>query len=377
MATRRHVARRRRSNRRVPDRGTGATNRAQPRRCHSGRLLPDRMASETRSIGPCHDRVPLRLDHRPLHQPHPRRLRTAIAAHPAPRRPLHVTPGARRSQRRRTRTQDRPRGPRHHPIRAQRRHRLRAAAHQRRDQCTLTAAARSTTPGRIGVESSTTRRVPRDHQAPPPSSDTAPRSFHRDAARRSRRSALADWNDITHRLSINRSRQVVAGRSTEFAPKTRTSRRCIDLDPVTEQHLRTWLTRQQNDGHPAGPDDAIFTNTAGEPLHAESISQLFTRIVARSTLPRIRLHDLRHTHASLLVANGVPIKVVSERLGHAHPGFTMATYQHVLPGMSAKAATDFANLIHPVDDQPDDSDAKHQITDSEEQCIDQKRLPDR
>ena len=87
----------------------------------------------------------------------------------------------------------------------------------------------------------------------------------------------ADWNETTHRLSINRSRQVVAGRSTEFAPKTRTSRRCIDLDPATEQHLRIWRTRQQDDGHPAGPDDAIFTNTAGEALHAESISQLFTK----------------------------------------------------------------------------------------------------
>jgi integrase len=49
----------------------------------------------------------------------------------------------------------------------------------------------------------------------------------------------ADWNPTTHRLSINRTRQVVAGRSTEFAPKTRTSRRCIDLDPTTERHLRT------------------------------------------------------------------------------------------------------------------------------------------
>jgi integrase len=187
----------------------------------------------------------------------------------------------------------------------------------------------------------------------------------------------ADWNNTTHRLSINRTRQVVAGRSAEFAPKTRTSRRCIDLDPVTEQHLRAWRTRQDNDGHRTGPDDAIFTNSAGEPLHAESISQLFTRIVARSPLPRIRLHDLRHTHASLLVANGVPIKVVSERLGHAHPGFTMATYQHVLPGMSAKAATDFADLIHPVDNKPQDTDAEPQVTASEKKDLDQKRLPDR
>ena len=79
--------------------------------------------------------------------------------------------------------------------------------------------------------------------------------------------------------------------------------------------------------------------------HAESISQLFDRHLARTGLPRIRFHDLRHTHASLLVAAGTPIKVVSERLGHAHPGFTMATYQHLVPGMSADAAARFADLI--------------------------------
>jgi len=67
----------------------------------------------------------------------------------------------------------------------------------------------------------------------------------------------------------------------------------------------------------------------------------------RAGLPRIRFHDLRHTHASLLVAAGVPIKVVSERLGHAHPAFTMHTYQHLLPGMSAAAAEQFAALVAP------------------------------
>jgi integrase len=67
--------------------------------------------------------------------------------------------------------------------------------------------------------------------------------------------------------------------------------------------------------------------------------------VNRSAIPSIRFHDLRHTHASLLIAAGVPIKVVSERLGHSHPGFTMKTYQHVMPGMSAAAADQFAALI--------------------------------
>jgi integrase len=62
-------------------------------------------------------------------------------------------------------------------------------------------------------------------------------------------------------------------------------------------------------------------------------------------MPRIRFHDLRHTHATLLIAAGVPVKVVSERPGHANPGFTMATYQHVLPDMGADAANRFAALI--------------------------------
>jgi Phage integrase family len=77
----------------------------------------------------------------------------------------------------------------------------------------------------------------------------------------------------------------------------------------------------------------------------ERNGQLFDRKALSSGLPKIRLHDLRHTHASLLVAAGEPIKVVSERLGHAHPGFTMATYQHLLPGMGAAAATNFAALL--------------------------------
>ena len=66
---------------------------------------------------------------------------------------------------------------------------------------------------------------------------------------------------------------------------------------------------------------------------------------ARTDLPRLTLHGLRHTHATLLLQAGVPLKVVSERLGHSQPAFTMATYQHVLTGMQADAATTFATLL--------------------------------
>ena len=171
-----------------------------------------------------------------------------------------------------------------------------------------------------------------------------------------------DWNPDLHQLSISRTRQALGGRSTEFATKTRTSRRCLELDVNTEHVLECWRDRQRNDGHHIGTRDSMFTNTGGEPLHPESISQLFARIVARSGLPRIRFHDLRHTHASLLVAAGIPVKVVSERLGHAHPSFTIHTYQHLLPGMCAEAAHRFADLIKPVDDGHSQSAAKPQLT---------------
>ena len=171
-----------------------------------------------------------------------------------------------------------------------------------------------------------------------------------------------DWNAGSHQLSVSRTRQALAGRSTEFATKTRTSRRCLELDTTTEHVLERWRDRQRNDGHRVGTRDTMFTNAGGEPLHPESISQLFGRIVARSGLPHIRFHDLRHTHASLLVASGIPVKVVSERLGHAHPSFTIHTYQHLLPGMSAEAAHRFADLIKPVDDNQPPPTAKHQLT---------------
>ena len=160
------------------------------------------------------------------------------------------------------------------------------------------------------------------------------------------------WSDVNvraARLSIARTLQNVGGRPTEFGVKTRTSRRCVDLDTYTLSVLTSWRRRLRAEQLPARLEDWMFCNRKGHFLNPESISQLFDRVVRRSSLPRIRFHDLRHTHASLLVAAGVPIKVVSERLGHAHPGFTMNTYQHVLPGMGARAAADFAELLRADD----------------------------
>ena len=167
------------------------------------------------------------------------------------------------------------------------------------------------------------------------------------------------WDDIdldAGRLAITRALVSVAYELHDSPGKTRSSRRPVDLDPVTVAVLRAWRSQRTAEaGRPPRHDDHVFATPNGEPIHPDAFSQLFNRIVATAGIPRLRLHDLRHTHASLLLKESVPIKVVSERLGHATPGFTMATYQHVLPGMQADAARLFASLIastgfNPVED---------------------------
>jgi integrase len=89
----------------------------------------------------------------------------------------------------------------------------------------------------------------------------------------------------------------------------------------------------------------------GTHRHPERYSRRFVEQVVQRTalgedqLPVIRLHDLRHTRATLLLAVGVPVKVVSERLGHANATITLTVYQHVHPGMGRQAADRFAALL--------------------------------
>ncbi len=89
----------------------------------------------------------------------------------------------------------------------------------------------------------------------------------------------------------------------------------------------------------------MFVKADGTSPHPDVFSQLFDRTVAKIDVPDISLHDLRHTHATLLLKAGVNVKVVSERLGHANIAFTMHVYQHVLPGMQAAAADTFSLLL--------------------------------
>jgi integrase len=80
----------------------------------------------------------------------------------------------------------------------------------------------------------------------------------------------------------------------------------------------------------------LYTRQDGEPMQPRSLSQMWSTI--STTLPRIRFHDLRHAHATHMLASGVHPKVASERLGHSRVGITLDLYSHVLPGMQEDAA---------------------------------------
>ncbi len=132
--------------------------------------------------------------------------------------------------------------------------------------------------------------------------------------------------------------------------KSSRSRRTVDMDPgtveVVREHRRAYLEHraQLGLGRP-GLDDHVFVGEDGQPLHPDTVSQMFDRIVARLEIKTVTMHAMRHTHATLMLAAGVPLHVVSRRLGHASEAFTAATYAHVLPQQGAEAAASFAAAI--------------------------------
>jgi len=162
------------------------------------------------------------------------------------------------------------------------------------------------------------------------------------------------WPDIDfakQRLHINRGLVAIGYEVHQTRGKTKTSRRAIALDQTTVAVLAGWRAHQTAEFAATGianEEQWVFTDCAGQPVHPHAVYEAFRRIVHNADVPTIRFHDLRHTHGSLLIKEGVPVKVVSERLGHANIAFTMQTYQHILPGMQTDAAQAIERLATPV-----------------------------
>ena len=169
-----------------------------------------------------------------------------------------------------------------------------------------------------------------------------------------RRGELAGlrWVDIDFanaRVSPQRPRVVVDHAVEVSEPKTAKGRRALALDPATLAVLREHQTRQAEEKAVIGAgyrhSGLVFTWPDGSPIHPDLMTRWFEQHSRAAGLPRIRLHDVRHSYASAALAAGVPAKVISERLGHATVGFTLDTYSHVLPGLDAAAAQAVAQLI--------------------------------
>lgn len=150
------------------------------------------------------------------------------------------------------------------------------------------------------------------------------------------------WDDVDlkrARVSVNRGLVAVAYQLRESRGKTPNSRRAIDLDETTIKVLTAWRDWQRAEQDAAG----IESRAGCSPTPTAGPYTLIRSPRPSGALPSgqechgFASNDIRHTHGTLLIKTGIPVKVVSERLGHANPAFTIEPYQHVLPGLAETA----------------------------------------
>lgn len=160
------------------------------------------------------------------------------------------------------------------------------------------------------------------------------------------------WDDVDldlRRLSVVRQLTTVNYQLAVSEPKTAKGRRSVVLDLETVKVLRSHRARQAEERLANGDmwkeTGLVFTQEDGSPIHPHRFSAWFEQRRRAAGLPRIRLHDVRHSYATAALSAGVPAKVVSERLGHANITITLDTYSHVLPSLQEDAADKVAALI--------------------------------
>ena len=152
------------------------------------------------------------------------------------------------------------------------------------------------------------------------------------------------------RASIRRTLIAIGYELHVSTPKTAKGNRQIALDPRTVEalkaHRKAQVTEQLAMGEHYQDNGLVFARPDGTPIHPDRVSKMFNRHVACSGLRRIRLHDLRHTHATIALRAGIHPKVVSERLGHGSITITLDTYSHAIPAMQEEAAETVAALVN-------------------------------
>ena len=163
------------------------------------------------------------------------------------------------------------------------------------------------------------------------------------------------WADVDleqRTLRVRAALQWLRGDEPKLVePKTRQSRRTLPLPTMVIEQLLAHRIRQEEDRQRAGDQwigdewDLVFCTQQGCPLHSRHVVTYFKAILKKSGLPNIRFHDLRHSCASLLVAQGLHPRVVMEQLGHSTIKLTVDTYSHVLPELQRQAADTMDGLF--------------------------------
>jgi integrase len=160
------------------------------------------------------------------------------------------------------------------------------------------------------------------------------------------------WSDIdltAGRVSITQTVIAVNHEVRIGSPKTTRGRRTVSLDSGTvaalQEHRRRQAAERLRMGAGFADHGLVFCRPDGGPLHPERFSRTFSIEAMRAGLPPIRLHDLRHTWATLALSAGEHPKVVQERLGHANVSITLDVYSHVTEGLHSDAADRVATII--------------------------------
>jgi len=161
------------------------------------------------------------------------------------------------------------------------------------------------------------------------------------------------WSDLDwEKCSLKVLRQLKRGskRNDYFGSlKTKHSRRTIKLGQETMRKLESHYSKQQKyQGNSSWEEnDLIFATKYGTPIRQRNLFTQFKSLLQKAGLSDIRFHDLRHTAATIMLNNGIPILTVSRRLGHSKPSITLDVYGHLIPSMQASIADRIDELISP------------------------------
>ena len=152
------------------------------------------------------------------------------------------------------------------------------------------------------------------------------------------------WRDLdldTARLQIAQTVTTLDGAAVLDTPKTRAALRTIKLPAeavdLLREHRKQWAARKLAAGPAWHDHDLVVCTADGKPVHPSNVGRSFQRLSKAAGVRRVRFHDLRHAHATWLLGGGLPVPVVSARLGHARASITLDTYAHVLPHMQDAA----------------------------------------